>query len=228
MMMTAVPLGLGETDELCRAFPQLRDRAGAAVDCVRLHRLDGVDDEQGAPCAAAPARGWLPGWTPPRHRAADPAARDVARAGRSARPTPRRSRTARGWWPRRALRPAAAASTCRCPDLRPSSVTDPGTMPPPMTRSSSSWPAREPYAALRKGRGQRLRRRGRRRCSAVFARRGAASCCREFHSPHSGHWPCHFGVSPLQALQTNTELARAIYALGFQLVRMRGQGGSAD
>ena len=37
-------------------------------------------------------------------------------------------------------RPGAARWTCRCPGSPPSSVTDPGTRPPPSTRSSSATP----------------------------------------------------------------------------------------
>src|SRR6516165_1171725 len=56
--------------------------------------------------------------------------------------------------------------------------------------------------------------------AAGAARSGAARrCSSEFHSPHSGHWPCHLRVSPPQEPQTNTGLARAIYApsVEFQL-----------
>ena len=34
-------------------------------------------------------------------------------------------------------------------------------------------------------------------CSiGIFTRALAARCSSEFHSPHRGHWPCHFGDWP--------------------------------
>ena len=56
---------------------------------------------------------------------------------------------------------------------------------------------------------------------AAGVERGATArrCSSEFHSPHSGHCPCHLRVSPPQEPQTNTGLARAIDApsVEFQL-----------
>ena len=55
--------------------------------------------------------------------------------------TPRRSRRGRGDPPRRGRRrqrPGAAASTCRRPARLPTRTSDPGTRPPPRTRSSSA------------------------------------------------------------------------------------------
>ena len=55
---------------------------------------------------------------------------------------------------------------------------------------------------------------GRRRRSGR-ARTRALRCAARANSTrrNAGHWPCHLRVSPPQALQTNTGLVRAIYAL---------------
>ena len=94
------------------------------------------------------------------------------------------------------------------PGEPPSSTSEPGTRPPPSTRSSSPIPvdirftgaAPTSPSGIGTGLGETRRRRtpappararrpARAPCARVDARRSSTSV---FHSPHSGHWPCHW------------------------------------
>jgi hypothetical protein len=94
------------------------------------------------------------------------------------------------------------------PGEPPRRTSDPGTRPPPRTRSSS------PIAVRRRGARSALTSRsgtGRTAGPRLRAARappplGARSSASVFHSPHDGHWPCHFGVCAPQAEQANTEV----------------------
>ncbi len=80
------------------------------------------------------------------------------------------------------------------PGSPPSSVTDPGTMPPPSTRSSSPipvgcgrpiWVSMSPIWTGVDGAND---------VSAGVASGGAASSSTSvFHAPHPEHWPAHLG-----------------------------------
>ncbi len=99
--------------------------------------------------------------------------------------------------------PAAAASTCRCPDRRRAGSRAPGTSPPPSTRSNSSMPVG--CAGSLRGRMAPARS----TAPAVPARRpGSASRAAPatvstsvFQAPQWGHWPCHFGLWPPHSVQ---------------------------
>ena len=89
-------------------------------------------------------------------------------------------------------------------------------MPPPTTRSSSPRPSVKrpatapvrlcPTAAGADWRGEAL--------TATPLKRES-----EFHSAHAGHWPCHLGDSPPQALHTKTVWVRAIAIIPPLLIR---------
>src|SRR5947207_11235430 len=101
------------------------------------------------------------------------------------------------------------------PGSPPTSTTDPGTMPPPSTKSNSrrpvchrSTPGPPPRADRRTG--------GRADSSDRLSVRPpdrhsfpTASSTRVFHAPHASHRPAHFGCSAPQSLQRNTECALA-------------------
>ena len=76
-----------------------------------------------------------PAREPPRSRLRRPRAQIHLRHGLLAAGIDHGSRGAR-----RARPPAAAGSACRCPGRLPARITEPGTIPPPRTRSSSAAP----------------------------------------------------------------------------------------
>src|SRR6266545_1292706 len=95
------------------------------------------------------------------------------------------------------------------PGSPPTSVTDPGTMPPPRTKSNSASPVFqrsmlsdgtwESWTGL--GPGDPFRR-------SIFPTfRPIDSSTKVFHAPHASHLPAHFGCSAPQSVQRNTERA---------------------
>ena len=114
---------------------------------------------------------------------------------RSGRPTPRRrhrgsaTRRRRGW-----RAPSPPACDLPIPGEPPSSTSEPGTRPPPSTRSSSAIPVRQPLGALGAHLAQRHRlaaapgRSAPSRRSRPGAGAGAARSS-VFQSPQPGHWP---------------------------------------
>src|SRR6266576_5577289 len=125
--------------------------------------------------------------------------------------------------------PACSSRVAHCsssvdfpmPGSPPTSTTDPGTMPPPNTKSNSLRPV-----------GQRAltpvptadRRTGGRADAAddLPARppaRPDASSTRVFHVPHASQRPAHFGCSAPHSVQRNTEWALDTDGLGRGLAR---------
>src|SRR5882672_7825711 len=94
------------------------------------------------------------------------------------------------------------------PGSPPTSVTDPGTMPPPSTKSNSASPVfqRATVAACisesRTGAAPDPARDG---PSARRPIRPTASSTNVFHAPHASHLPAHFGCSAPPSVQRNTE-----------------------
>src|SRR5882762_2368797 len=93
------------------------------------------------------------------------------------------------------------------PGSPPTRVTEPGTMPPPRTKSNSSRPVfqrcmlsdgmLESWTGL--GPGEPFPR-------SIFPTfRPTASSTNVFHAPHASHLPAHFGCSAPQSVQRNTE-----------------------
>ena len=95
------------------------------------------------------------------------------------------------------------------PGEPPSRTSEPGTRPPPSTRSSSPMPVlrRGARSALTSRSGTRPRHAAR-RAGAQRGRPplGARSSTSVFQSPHDGHCPCHLGVCAPHAEQENTEV----------------------
>ena len=81
------------------------------------------------------------------------------------------------------------------PGSPPSSVTDPDTMPPSSTRSSSATPVDRATAAEASTSAM-----GRGALPVRTAAAGPAARCSsstsEFHAPHVGHRPAHCGACP--------------------------------
>ena len=124
-----------------------------------------------------------------------PRRRGARRAGGPARPTPRRvtysvRRAGAARWPSA----IPVSVDLPMPGEPPSSTSEPGTRPPPSTRSSSPMPVdRRSSGAARLARGARPASGPRRPvppCAAP-SRGGARSSTSVFHAPQPGHWPCH-------------------------------------
>jgi hypothetical protein len=94
-----------------------------------------------------------------------------------------------------------------------SSTTEPGTSPPPSTRSSSATPVvrrgLEPASISRSERGLPATGAGS-ACSSRRTRVGAAatSSTRLDQEPHSGQRPSHRGCCAPHSVQANTDLSR--------------------
>src|SRR5256885_3279359 len=108
------------------------------------------------------------------------------------------------------------------PGSPPTSTTDPGTMPPPSTKSNSRRPVCQrvnvppPTVDRRTG--------GLPDGTACFlsARppaRPTASSTSVFHAPQESQRPAHFGCSAPQSVQRNTECVLATDRLGWRLAR---------
>src|SRR5690349_12047264 len=97
------------------------------------------------------------------------------------------------------------------PGSPPTRVTEPGTMPPPSTKSNSASPvfhrvvAADSISDSRTGEApDELRPSGRR------AARPPASSISEFHAPQASQRPPHFGWSAPHSVQRNTDLPLAM------------------
>ena len=91
------------------------------------------------------------------------------------------------------------------PGEPPSSTSEPGTRPPPRTRSSS------PIDVLSRGaRSARTSRNGTGRGAGALLRAARPAETRSsvsvFHSPQDGHCPCHLGVWAPHTEHENTEV----------------------
>src|SRR6266700_2290996 len=127
--------------------------------------------------------------------------------------------------------PACSSRAAHCsssvdfpiPGSPPTKTTDPGTIPPPKTKSNSrrpvchrSTPCPAPRADRRTG--------GRADGAGVFrsARppvRPTASSTSVFHAPHASQRPPHLGCSAPQSVQRNTEAPLTTRGLGGRLAR---------
>ena len=82
------------------------------------------------------------------------------------------------------------------PGAPPMTVTDPGTRPPPSTRSTSPTPV---VVGERSSVGTSpTRRAGSAATGPDRPTARTASSVRVFHSPHVGHCPAHWGDAPPQ------------------------------
>src|SRR6267143_4149734 len=93
------------------------------------------------------------------------------------------------------------------PGSPPTRITEPGTMPPPRTKSNSASPVFQraidsPFRSPRRMGGWPV---GTPR-SANPPIRPTASSTSEFHAPHASHLPPHLGWSAPQSVQRNTDL----------------------
>src|SRR5882672_1680877 len=93
------------------------------------------------------------------------------------------------------------------PGSPPTSVTEPGTMPPPRTKSNSANPVRYRATELV---GRLESWTGTAAVSFQPSDRPTffpiGSSTNEFHSPHASHFPPHFGWSAPHSVQRNTDL----------------------
>src|SRR5690348_3628152 len=103
------------------------------------------------------------------------------------------------------------------PGSPPTNTTDPGTIPPPSTKSNSRRPVCQRCTAVvdklerRTGRTSSGPRCHPRSPAAVRPRTSSTS---EFHAPQASQRPPHFGCSAPHSLQRNTELPLATGRLG--------------
>src|SRR2546430_4359121 len=128
------------------------------------------------------------------------------------------------------LTPACSSRAAHCsssvdfpmPGSPPTSTTDPGTMPPPSTKSNSGRPVCQrvnvpaPTADRRTG---GLPDGGACFLSARPADRPTASSTSVFQAPQASQRPAHFGWSAPQSVQRNTECGLAMGRLGGRLAR---------
>ena len=115
---------------------------------------------------------------------------------------------------------ASAAAHCKSsvdlpmPGSPPISVTDPGTSPPPSTRSNSAKPVVQRVSgtvtSCATAAGRSPPDASRRPAPRV---RGSEKGASVFHSLHDGHCPLHRGASAPQDEQTNTVRGLAIWAI---------------
>ena len=101
------------------------------------------------------------------------------------------------------------------PGSPPSSTSDPGTMPPPSTRSNSPMPVESraccsiSMSAYKRARCRRARQRvAMRRAPARRRSRPARSSTSEFQAPQSAQRPSHFGDCAPHSWQTKTVVGR--------------------
>src|SRR5437016_1833296 len=97
------------------------------------------------------------------------------------------------------------------PGSPPTRTTDPGTTPPPSTKSNSGNPVSQrsrppPDTAERRVGGWAD---GTIRRPALPPNRPTGSSTSVFHAPHASHRPAHFGWSAPHSLQRNTDCALA-------------------
>src|SRR5438477_687238 len=105
------------------------------------------------------------------------------------------------------------------PGSPPTRMTDPGTTPPPSTKSNSARPvfhrstAPLPTSDSRTG-GLSGADAVRRSDRPTVRRISSGSSTSVFHAPHASHRPAHLGCSAPQSVQRNTERPLGIRALG--------------
>src|SRR6266508_1881880 len=125
--------------------------------------------------------------------------------------------------------PACSSRAAHCssrvdfpmPGSPPTSTTDPGTMPPPRTKSNSRRPVchrSNPAAPTADNRTGGLPDRAGAR-SARPPVRPIASSTKVFHAPHASQRPPHLGWSAPQSVQRNTEPPLATGGLWGRLAR---------
>src|SRR5881296_671081 len=127
--------------------------------------------------------------------------------------------------------PACSSRAAHCsrsvdfpmPGSPPTSTTDPGTMPPPKTKSNSRRPVchrRTPAPSPRADRRTGGRADGELagRCARPPVRPTGSSTS-VFHAPHASQRPPHFGCSAPQSVQRNTEPALPTGGLGRRFAR---------
>src|SRR5207247_10088085 len=107
---------------------------------------------------------------------------------------------------------------CPSPGSPPTSPTDPGTMPPPNTKSNSSSPVfhrsmTPPCTSARRIGGTAVGRYVLAVLPALPPYRPTAFSTRLFHAPQASHRPAHFGCSGPHSVQRNTERPLGIRAL---------------
>ena len=215
------PLALRQLHEPERGLAHLPDAARRPVELVHGHRLDRVHDDEGRP---ARPRGLddRPDLARRRTATASAAGPDPSPSRAGAQPD-----LARGFLAGRVEHAAGAAAATPpatwsssvdfpTPGSPPIRSSDPGTMPPPRTRSSSARPVRRrsvgPSARCREGNrlGPPARRaRAARVARAVRWRAVTTVSTRVFHAAHERHWPSQRGKSAPHAWQTNRLWARA-------------------
>src|SRR6266571_2293109 len=105
------------------------------------------------------------------------------------------------------------------PGSPPTSTTDPGTIPPPNTKSNSANPVfhrstTPPCTSARRTGGTPVGRYVLAVLPAFPPYRPAASSTRLFHAPQASQRPDHFGCSAPHSVQRNTERPLGIRALG--------------
>src|SRR6267143_2049686 len=99
------------------------------------------------------------------------------------------------------------------PGAPPTSTTEPGTMPPPRTKSNSGKPVRHRSAAPTPMSDKRTGGRADGSGGPLTARppeRPTGSSLRVFHAPHASQRPAHLGCSAPQSAQRNTDRALAM------------------
>jgi hypothetical protein len=101
------------------------------------------------------------------------------------------------------------------PGSPPTSSAEPGTSPPPQTRSNSAIPVtRRPGAMSSVFRSSSAKARPFLRGPALLpSGAGAASSVIEFHAPQASHLPAHLVVTAPQDWQTKVAEVRAIESL---------------
>src|SRR6266568_174834 len=112
--------------------------------------------------------------------------------------------------------PAVSSRAAHCikrvdfpmPGSPPTRVTEPGTIPPPSTKSNSARPVFQRSTSTPPRAHRRMGGRPDAAESLLTARppdRPTASSASVFHAPHASHRPAHFGCSAPQSVQRKTE-----------------------
>ena len=148
---------LGKAHQGRCALAQLLRGSGARFHGAGLHGLDRIDQQQRRPLLVAQRQNRFERTVADQAEVRRTQLQALRALRRSAAWTPRPKRTAPRARARPLRRPAAAASTCRCPAHRPADSPSPTASPPPKTRSSSLMPRLSARRDFRAG-GQRHRR----------------------------------------------------------------------
>ena len=102
------------------------------------------------------------------------------------------------------------------PGSPPTSTTEPGTTPPPSTKSNSPRPVGQRVVSPDSTSRRRTGAAAAARCGGAPSRRrsartrAAGSSASVFHAPHAGHCPCQRGDSLPQSVQKKAVFARAM------------------